>query len=49
MRGSEVNVCVLPHLHIQAVADIIRTTLGPRAMLKMLLGALVDGSSCRLG
>lgn len=23
----------------QAVADIIRTTLGPRAMLKMLLGA----------
>ena len=25
----------------QAVADIIRTTLGPRAMLKMLLGACV--------
>ena len=32
------------------MADIIRTTLGPRAMLKMLLGAFVDdGSICRLG
>jgi chaperonin GroEL (HSP60 family) len=24
-------------LHLQAVSDIIRTTLGPRSMLKMLL------------
>jgi T-complex protein 1 subunit gamma len=26
-------------LSVQAVADIIRTTLGPRSMLKMLLDA----------
>ncbi len=30
-------------LGIQAVADIIRTTLGPRAMLKMLLDASGGG------
>lgn len=29
---------------IQAVADIIRTTLGPKAMLKMLLDA--SGGMC---
>ena len=33
-------VFVLPHsVLLQAVADIVRTTLGPRAMLKMLLDA----------
>ena len=28
-----------PRAHPQAVSDIIRTTLGPRSMLKMILGA----------
>jgi T-complex protein 1 subunit gamma len=31
---------------LQAVADIVRTTLGPRAMLKMLLDA--SGGECSL-
>lgn len=34
--GLMISICV-GHLYVQAVADIIRTTLGPRSMLKMLL------------
>lgn len=34
-------------LLLQAVADIIRTTLGPRAMLKMLLDASGGTLRCR--
>ena len=36
--------CIV-HLYSQAVADIIRTTLGPRSMLKMLLDAAGGNSS----
>lgn len=35
LQGDDVLMRVL----LQAVADIVRTTLGPRAMLKMLLDA----------
>ena len=31
------GIFALPHATFQAVADVIRTTLGPRSMLKMLL------------
>lgn len=35
----EVMLCDVVCCYWQAVADIIRTTLGPRSMLKMLLDA----------
>lgn len=34
-----IEIKVFDLLGLQAVADIIRTTLGPRSMLKMLLDA----------
>ena len=43
------GIASLPHdlcsVLLQAVADIVRTTLGPRAMLKMLLDAS-GGAPC---
>lgn len=36
---ENVQLLILVLSVIQAVADIIRTTLGPRSMLKMLLDA----------
>ena len=51
MFSRDVRICLFLNVHysfnstdlmfyiVQAVADIIRTTLGPRSMLKMLLDA----------
>lgn len=42
IMAAKVNLLLptrLIPLFVQAVADIIRTTLGPRAMLKMILDA----------
>lgn len=36
---TQILVFLLHEIVLQAVADIIRTTLGPRSMLKMLLDA----------
>jgi len=39
IKSAHINVGCDQSIDAQAVADIIRTTLGPRSMLKMLLDA----------